>query len=168
MASSSPNVIEIVLAALAVVAAVFAVTTSFIMRTKEAKTLEALERLRQQLPQVVASGFVLAAGEGSGAPLSARRSYLMQLPPLPSAERDARQASALAVRGVAQDIGVLSDAYCAGPAEDAPDPTKLGHVLGRWEDRLTAVADELDASTQEQSGEAEPADETPADPDLIE
>jgi hypothetical protein len=71
----------------------------------------------------------------------------MQLPrpaPLPDAERLAREDFATTVRGIAQDIGVLSDAYCAGPANDAPDPEKLGHVLSRWEDRLVAVADELD------------------------
>lgn len=160
---SSSHVIEIVLAALAVVAAVFAVTTFFIMRAKDAKTLEALEHLRQQLPRAVASELVLAASEGSDPSLSVRRSYLMQLPsaaPLPGAERDVRQAFALKVRGVAHDIGVLSDAYCAGPADDAPDPAKLGFVLGRWEDRLVAVADELDeASVEGASVEGEePAD----------
>lgn len=110
--------------------------------------------MQRQGPQ-----FNAAHVEGEGSPISPRHSYVMQRPsapvlpaapphaerpPLSSAEHSACEDVAVKVRGIAQDIGVLSDAYCAGPANDAPDPAKLGHVLGRWEDRLVAVADELD------------------------
>lgn len=157
----SSTYVGLAITALSVVAAVFAAATFLSARAREARTLQAIEALRQQLPRAVASGLVLAAGEGSGPPLSSRRSYAMQLPsaaPLSAVERDARQDIALTVRGLAQDIGVLSDAYCAGPNNDAPDPEKLGHVLGRWEDRLVAVADELDGEGVEgESGESENA-----------
>jgi hypothetical protein len=155
---SSTYAVEIVLAAFAVLAAMSAVAISLSVRAKDAKTGEALETIRgliqRQGPQLSA-----AHVEGESSPLHPRRSYIMQTPSAPAlpaappaveppsvsvVERDARQDIALTVRGIAQDIGVLSDAYCAGPNNDAPDPEKLGHVLGRWEDRLMAVVDELD------------------------
>ena len=158
------DLVMVVAAAMVIGAAAggMAVTLRWRARTKEAAMIQAsISALREALPEAVASGLVLAAGDGSGPQLSAQRSYLRKLPgaaPLPEAERSAREDFAMKVRGIAQDIGVLSDAYCAGPANDAPDPAKLGPVLGRWEDRLVSVADELDGAggdDDESEGESE-------------